>query len=79
MRTPLLFPPPLEYILIVDPLSELKENDPGPRLPVPEARTPVTVLEPPLDAEELFTVSTHVLSFAVTDVVPPKRRPVKVW
>jgi hypothetical protein len=63
---------------MVVPLSELKENEPEPREPVPEARTPVTVLEPVLDADELFTVTTHVLTFAVAVVVPPNTIPVNV-
>jgi hypothetical protein len=42
MRTPRLFPPPLEYTLMVDPFRELKEKDADESEPVPDALTPVT-------------------------------------
>jgi hypothetical protein len=41
-RIPRLFPPPLEYTLMVDPFRELNENDPGDKAPVPDALTPAT-------------------------------------
>ena len=63
---------------MVEPLRELKEKLPEPRVPVPLLSTPVTILVPSEEAAELSTVSTHVRSLAVTDVVPPKTIPLRV-
>jgi hypothetical protein len=56
--------------LIVDPFTQLKANEPGTREPVPEHKMPVTADVPAVDAVELSTVTTDVLSFAVVVVVP---------
>jgi hypothetical protein len=65
-------------MLIVHPLMELKENVAGVNEPVPEKSAPVTVLDPPLEEEELSTVITQVRTFAVWDVVPANAMPVRV-
>ena len=78
MRTPRLFPAPLDKTLIVEPLSELNEKLADPRVPVPGESTPVTILVPDASAAELSTVRTQVRSLPVTDVVPPKTMPFSV-
>jgi hypothetical protein len=77
-KIPRLFPPPLEYTLMVDPFKELNEKDEGESAPVPEAFTPVTADVPPVEAAELRTVKTHVRTFAVCAVVPGSEIPVRV-
>ena len=75
---PRLGPLPFENTLIVEPFRELKEKLAGPRVPVPLHSIPLTIDVPPEDAAELSTVRTHVLSFAVTLVVPVKTMPFSV-
>jgi hypothetical protein len=77
-KIPRLFPPPLEYTLMVDPFKELNAKDEGESAPVPEAFTPVTADVPPVEAAELRTVKTHVRTLDVCDVVPGREIPVSV-
>ena len=63
---------------MVDPFRELKEKDEDESVPVPDAFTPVTADDPPVEAVELRTVTTHVRILDVCEVVPGSAIPVRV-
>ena len=78
-KMPRLLPPPSEYILIVEPFRELNEKFAGPKVPVPSASTPYTLLAPSKGALLLSTVKTHERTLDVTEDSPVSRIPFRVW